>query len=65
MNYQTGYFGDQYKCCAQVCCDRKRQKQRALGTRGGFKVDDVIGLQYSSSIPRGGGGGKAEFRGAI
>lgn len=64
MNYQIGYFGDQHKCCAQVCCDKKQQKQRAsLGTRGGFKVADVIGLWYSSGISRGGGGGRQNSEG--
>lgn len=63
MNYQIGYFGDQHKCCAQVCCDKKQQKQRAsLGTRG-FKVADVIGLWYSSGISRGGGGGRQNSEG--
>jgi hypothetical protein len=63
MNCQTGYFGDQHKCCAQVCCDTKQQKQRASGNYRRFKVAGVIGLWYSFGILRGGGGGRQNSEG--
>lgn len=62
MNYQTGYFGDQHKCCAQVVTENSRSSE-PLGIRGGFKVADVTGLWYSSGISRGGGGGRQNSEG--